>query len=46
MLVETFKELEEPNGMKNTLYQVYGNSINQAEYPMDPTGIFGAQSKK
>ena len=45
-LAETFKELEELNGMKNILYQVYGSFINLVEYLMDPIGIFGVQNKK
>ena len=45
-LAETFKELEELNGMKNILYQVYGSFINLVEYLMGPIGIFGVQNKK
>ena len=45
-LVEIFKEQEEQSGMKNILYQAYGNFINLAGYPMDHIGIFGVQSKK
>ena len=45
-LVEIFKEQEEQSGIKNILYQAYGNFINLAGYPMDHIGIFGVQSKK
>ena len=44
--VEICKEQEEQSGMKNILYQVYGNSISQAGSPMAHTGIFGEQNKK
>ena len=44
--VEICKEQEEQSGMKNILYQVYGNSINLAGSPTVHTGIFGEQNKK
>ena len=37
---------EEQNGMKNILYLVYGNFINQVESLMDHIGIFGVLNKK